>query len=69
MALNAATLATLMRANLLAAPASGATDNPALTAMCTAIANAVVTHITTSAELTVETACPAGAGTGTGTVG
>ena len=69
MALNAATLATLMRANLLAAPASGATDNPALTAMCTAIANAVVAHVQAAAAVTVVTACPAGPGTGTGTVG
>lgn len=69
MALNATTLATLMRANLLAAPASGATDNAALTAMCTAIASAVVAHIQSSAALTVVTTCPAGPGTGTGTVG
>ncbi len=48
-----------MRAALLAAPASKAQDNPALTAMCDAIAAAVVTHITTSAVV-VGTANPGG---------
>ena len=60
MALNAATLSTLIRANLLASPASGAQDNPALTALCDAIAQAVVQHITTSATV---------AGTATGAMG
>ena len=51
MALNAATLAAAIKANLLAAPETCATDNAALTAMCNAIATAVVTHITGSATL------------------
>lgn len=49
MALSASVLAPLIRAELLARPASMATDNAALTAMCEAIAAAVVTHITTAA--------------------
>jgi len=49
MALSAAVLGPLIKAELLARPASKATDNAALTAMCEAIAAAVVTHITTAA--------------------
>ena len=67
MALNATILGGAIRTALLAAPASGATDNAALTAMCNAIATAVVAHILT-AQVAVVTACPAGAGTGTGAV-
>ncbi len=68
MALSAPVLSAAMRAGLLAAPASGATDNAALTAMCDAIATAVVAHITATGTLVVVTACPAGAGTGTGSI-
>jgi hypothetical protein len=68
MALNATALSALIKANLLANPASMAKDNPALDAMCSAIAAAVVQHIQSAAGLAVVTACPAGAGTGTGTV-
>lgn len=69
MALNASTLSAAMRTALLAAPASGATNNAALTAMCDAIASAVVTHVTASAVVTATgvTACGAGAGTCTAT--
>lgn len=49
MALSSSALASLMKAELLARPASKATDNAALTAMCEALATAVVTHITTAA--------------------
>jgi hypothetical protein len=73
MALDATVLAGLIKPNMKTAfLACGAADNAALealmTAMSTAIASAVVTHITTSGAVTVVTACPAGAGTGTGAV-
>lgn len=68
MALNASALAALIKTNLLANPASGAKDNEALSLLCSSIASAVVQHIQSSAGLVVVTACPAGAGTGTGSV-
>jgi hypothetical protein len=46
-----------------------AQDSDALTAMCQAIAEAVVEHVTAAGvvNVTTVTACPAGAGTGSGT--
>lgn len=67
MALNPATLATLIEAKMLLLP-TGATPNPATTALAQAIAQAVVQHIQSAGLVTVVTTCPAGAGTGTGTV-
>ena len=52
MALNAAALSADMRSAMLADPEIGAVDGPALTAMCAALAGAVVSHITTSAQVT-----------------
>jgi hypothetical protein len=69
MALNAPALAALIQAKIIANPAVGGIPGPGLDGLCNAIAQAVVEHITSSASLTVVTACPAGAGTGTGTVG
>lgn len=68
MALNAPALSALIKANLLANPASMAQNNAALSALCDAVAQAVVAHLLSAAALVVVTACPAGAGTGTGTV-
>lgn len=68
MALNATTLAALIKANILANPAIGGQAGAALDGLCSAIAAAVVTHIQSVAAVTVVTACPAGAGTGAGTV-
>lgn len=73
MPLNATVLAAAIKPGVKAAfIACGAVDNAALetlmTAMANTIATAVVTHITSSAALVVTTACPAGAGTGTGTI-
>jgi hypothetical protein len=74
MALNAATLATALAPLLKTAHVNvGAADNAALSDFCDeladAIASAVVDHIKEAAAVSVVTACPAGAGTGTGTVG
>jgi hypothetical protein len=69
MSLNATVLKGLIKTNLLTDPDSMAVDNPALDAFCEAIAAAVVLHITSAATLAVVTTCPAGGGTGTGTVG
>lgn len=74
MALNAttlgATIATALKPGYLAC---GALDNAALTAFLAAqgdaIATAVVAHIQAAGVVTVVTTCPAGAGSGTGTVG
>lgn len=73
MALSASTLSTAMRVAILAAPAAGAVDGPALTALCDAIAGAVVAHITGAAVVvpTLLVAPPGTAGgpvTGTGAV-
>ncbi|MFA5436582.1 MAG: hypothetical protein WC372_11145 [Candidatus Neomarinimicrobiota bacterium] len=53
MSLSSATLSSAMRAALLAAPDAQAVDGPALTALCDAIASAVVSHVTTAAVVTV----------------
>ena len=55
---SAPVLSAALKAALLATPAIGAVDGPALTALCDAIATTVLTHITANAV----TACPAGAG-------
>ncbi len=69
MALSATVLRDAMRAALLADSANTkAVDNAALTAMCAAIASATVAHLVASGVINVVTACPAGAGTGTGTI-
>lgn len=71
MALSAATLSAAMKTALLADPGTGAVNNPALTKVCDAIAQAVVTHITTSAiVLPLLLVAPPGGGpvTGTGVV-
>lgn len=73
MALNATTLAAAIKTPTKTAYiACGAADNAALetlvTALSAAIAGAIVTHIQSNATLAVVTACPAGAGTGTGTI-
>jgi hypothetical protein len=47
--LNATALAAAMKTALLADPKTAAIANDALDAVCAAIAQAVVTHITTSA--------------------
>jgi len=62
MALSAPTLSAAIKANLLADSNSQALNNAALTALCDAIAAAVVTALTTNGV--VITTCPAGAGTG-----
>jgi len=74
MALNAITLATsittaLNLAMVDANPLSAAGLAPYHASIATAVANAVVAHLTSNAAVvvTVVTACPAGAGTGTGT--
>ncbi len=66
MALNATVLSGIIKTNLLAT--GTVVSNASLDALCNAIAAAVVTHIQSAAGLAVVTACPAGAGTGTGTV-
>jgi hypothetical protein len=67
MALNPTTLANAIKSALLADPATGAQNNAALAAMCTAIATAVVTHITTSAVVVpVLLVAPPGGGPITG---
>ncbi|OFV81987.1 MAG: hypothetical protein A2Y78_00185 [Acidobacteria bacterium RBG_13_68_16] len=53
MAMSSSVLSAALRAAMLADTAIGAVDGPALTAMCDAIAAAVVTHITGSAVVTV----------------
>lgn len=73
MALNPTTLAAALQPTLKAAHLTcGAANNAALDTFCTnlatAIATAVVAHILSSGEVAVVTACPAGAGTGTGTI-
>jgi hypothetical protein len=68
MPLNATTLATAIRSALLANPSTGAVNNAALTATCTAIASAVVSHITSAAVvLPALLVAPPGGGPVTGT--
>lgn len=65
MALNATTLSAAMRAAMLATPAIGAIDGPALTALCDAISGAVVTHVTGAGVVLPGTfVAPPGAGGG-----
>jgi formaldehyde-activating enzyme involved in methanogenesis len=69
--MNATALSATMRAAMLAVPAIGAVDGPALTALCNAIATTVVAHVTTFAVVTPTLmVAPTGGGpvTGTGTV-
>jgi hypothetical protein len=73
MALNPGVLAAALTPPIKAAHiAVGAAPNPALDTFCadlaTAIASAVVTHIQSAGVVAVVTACPAGAGTGTGAI-
>lgn len=71
MALSASVLSAAMRAAMLADPDIGAVDDTGLTAMCDAIANAVVSHVTSAAVvLPLLLVAPPGGGpvTGTGTV-
>lgn len=71
MPLNAPRLSAAIRVGLLGNGASEATDNAALTAMCDAIATAVIAEITTNAVVvpTVLVAPPGGGPvTGTGSV-
>ncbi len=58
MALNPGALSSSLRAAMLASPAIQAIDGPGLTALCDAIANAVVSHITASAVVTVAPGIP-----------
>jgi hypothetical protein len=68
MALSESTLSAAIKANLLAAPAAGAVDNAALTALCDAVAAAVVDHITAAAVvLPTLLVAPSGGGPVTGT--
>jgi hypothetical protein len=71
MALSASVLSAAMRSALLANPDTQALPNDALTAVCDAIAQAVVSHITASAiVLPLLMVAPPGGGpvTGTGVV-
>lgn len=71
MPLNAPRLATAIETALLADPSTGAQNNAALTAVCTAIAQAVVVEVTTNAlVLPALLVAPPGGGpvTGTGVV-
>ena len=72
MALSSTVLAGLVRAKLLADADAHAVDNVALTALCKAVAEAVVEHVTAAAVVTVTVATTGTAvaqtGTGTGTV-
>jgi hypothetical protein len=66
--LSATTLATELKAALLANPATGAQNNDALAAMCTAIATALVAHLTTNAVIVPALlVAPSGGGPVTGT--
>lgn len=71
MALSAATLSALARANLLADEDAKAVDGDELTALCDAFAVAIVTHFTAAGVvLPTLLIAPAGGGpvTGTGTI-
>ena len=71
MALSGSALSALMRTAMLANPAIQAIDGPGLTAMCDALAGAVVAHLTTSGVvLPLLLVAPPGGGpvTGTGTI-
>lgn len=68
---NPATLSAALRAALIAKPATGATDNQALTDLCDVIAETVLAHIAANGVVTVTVtttgtaAAQAGGGTGT----
>lgn len=71
MALSSSVLSAAMRASLLADPDIGAVDDAPLTALCDALAGAVIAHITANAVvLPLLLVAPPGGGpiTGTGTV-
>ena len=75
MALSASTLSSALRAAMLAAPSIQAIDGAGLTALCDAIAGAVVAHITGAAVVlpgTLAGVAPPGGGpvpiTGAGVV-
>lgn len=67
MALSATVLSGLIKTGMLANPATQAQDNPALQAMCDAIAAAVVAHIVSAAVVAV-TGVTTGAGAAAGTI-
>lgn len=69
MALNATTLANLIKSEIQSRTNPGSTPPEPLTLdeFCTAVANAVVSHITSNAQVTV-TGVTTGAGSATGTV-
>jgi len=58
MALSPSVLSAAMRAALLGAPAAGAVNGSALTALCDALAGAVVAHITSAAVVTIAPGVP-----------
>jgi hypothetical protein len=65
--MNASTLGLLVRSKMLA---KGLRDDPQTGLTAEAIAEAVIEHIQATATIVgVVTACPAGAGTGTGAPG
>jgi hypothetical protein len=68
MPLVAANLSALMRGKIVATPAIGAIDGPALTALCDKISEAVVEYIVANAVVNtvVSTTGTAAAQTGTG---
>lgn len=72
MPLNAATLSTAMQAAWKAHAnshlASNTMADQAIAALCNALADTIITHITTSGVISTVTTCAAGAGTGVGTI-
>jgi hypothetical protein len=68
MSLNPTVLAAAIQTQLIADMGTAISPGPMLTAFCTAIATAIVTHLTSAGVVAVVTTCPAGAGTGTGTI-
>lgn len=58
MALSASVLASALEAALLAEPDCGAVEGDALTALCNAIADAVVAHIVANAVVTIPPGVP-----------
>lgn len=65
---SAPVLSTALRAAMLANPETMAQDNPALTAMCDAIATTVLAHITANAVVAGTWSGPPGGGPVVGTV-
>jgi ribonuclease PH len=66
MALNKTVLSALIKSKIEAA--TGGTLPAQSLAAFTALADAIITHLTTTGVITVVTTCPSGAGTGTGTI-